>query len=220
MGFLADLKAISNVQKIKMGGSEKLSVSQITGLIVNMMDARTNLPPQEFYKIAALFDQLRKDKTKKTMNYSAYLRAASDVIMRFDSIAPYEKYCGGDSSECFALLEAIRKDEKKSSDVKTGEAEKQYALQLVEQSNGVITIDDAIKFVQILAMKQGYSTDVIIDAFDDFTGVIVNQYGEISSVAKVSFFLGVLNANGIINDIEMEEMRESFVKAIMSRLAK
>lgn len=95
MGILADIKAIKNVQKIKNGENVKLSISQITGLITNMVEAKKNLEPEQFQDIYKLFTELRTCNTKMEMNLDEYYRTAKDIIKRFDSIAPYEKYSGG-----------------------------------------------------------------------------------------------------------------------------
>lgn len=43
MGLFADIKAMKEVAKIKKGQEENLSISQVTGLITNMMDSKNNL---------------------------------------------------------------------------------------------------------------------------------------------------------------------------------
>ena len=64
MGLFSDILAISNVQKIKNGKTSKLSISQITGLITNMADAKNNLNREDFQKVYKLFLELRKCTTK------------------------------------------------------------------------------------------------------------------------------------------------------------
>lgn len=218
MGIIADMKAISAVQKIYGGEKAKLSISQITGLLVNLMDAQKNLSALEFEQLYAVFNQLRKDKKKTLMNYSVYLHTAVDIIKQFDLIAPYELYCGGESGEFAGLLKSIRKKKNSSSNM-VCVAEKQYIEELVDKSNGVISDDDAKDFVHILTKFQGHNKEKIIDDFDDFIGSIVDKYGEIQSLAKVTFFIGVLNANGIISESEMNNMRDNFTRIIISNLS-
>ena len=60
MGLFADIKAIGAVQKIKNGGVCKLTIAQITGLLINLPDAEKNLSKQEFDQVYALFKEMRK----------------------------------------------------------------------------------------------------------------------------------------------------------------
>ncbi|MBE6806821.1 MAG: hypothetical protein E7527_02230 [Ruminococcaceae bacterium] len=218
MGIFADLRAIANVQKIRNGSTAKLSISQITNLLVNMMDARNNLSVQQYREVCILFERLRKDKKKIKVDYREYLRIALGIIMEFDLIAPYELFCGGDSEEFSLLLNAVRQETRPSADFELSMEEKQYAKELVKKSNGIITEEESIGFVKILLLQARFDKEKIIDAFDDFSYDIVNKCGEISSIAKVSFFIGALNANGIISESEMHEMNDSFNKVIMETL--
>ena len=80
MGLFDDIKAMKDIQKIKSGGKAKLSISQITGLITNMMDARKNLSPKEFENIYNLFNNLRKCNTKIEMDIEGFNKVCIDII--------------------------------------------------------------------------------------------------------------------------------------------
>lgn len=109
MGVFSDIKAMSDLQKIKSrGGKAKLSISQIVNLIVNMSDAQRNLPPEQFKLVYAFYTLCRQSKTKIKMDYDGYLDTASKLILRFDEIAPYEKYSGNGEVETQMMLEEIR----------------------------------------------------------------------------------------------------------------
>jgi len=94
MGFLSDMKAAINVQKIKNGVLAKLSISQIVCLIVNLPDAQRNLTAQQFQDIYAAYKELRRCKSKLTLSIEGYYDVASRIILLLDEIAPYEKYSG------------------------------------------------------------------------------------------------------------------------------
>jgi hypothetical protein len=91
------LKAITVVQKIKNGGTASLSKSQIVSIIINLSDASKNLSPDIFTKLERLYQQLRKDKLKTTMDYKLYIETCSQIISEFEKIAPFELYNGDDS---------------------------------------------------------------------------------------------------------------------------
>lgn len=96
----SDYKAMMDVQRIKtFGGTARLSISQITCLIVNLPDAQDNLPPEQFQKVLQLFYRLRADKKRVRMDMDGYLATAMGIVKQFNSIAPYEKYSGEENEE-------------------------------------------------------------------------------------------------------------------------
>lgn len=108
MGLISDFKAMVGVQRIKNGGKTRLSVSQITALIVNMSDARHLLPEEQFNDVYTLFKRLRKVKKKKRMDITGYYDVSSKIIMRFNMIAPYIMYSGNPPAEAQLLMETIQ----------------------------------------------------------------------------------------------------------------
>lgn len=218
MGFFSDIKAIGSVQKIKNGGTAKLSISQITGLIINLPDARNNLPANKFNQVYELFNKLRTCNTKMELDYNGYLQQAVDIIKRFDAIAPYEKYSGGNEVEFSFLMEDIRAEGNTyntATDDFIDNEKEQYAKQLVQQSNEMIALEDAKQFVDILLRYSVYGKNDCLDAFDVFVDNIVKKYGAIPSIKIVSFFMGALNANGIITQTELDSMSKNFTNELI-----
>ena len=114
MGIFSDIKAMTDLQKIKSrGGKAKLSISQIVCLIVNMPDAQRNLPPEQFKLVYAFYTLCRQSKTKVKMDYDGYLDTASKLILKFNEIAPYEKYSGNGEVETQLLLDELRENYEK-----------------------------------------------------------------------------------------------------------
>lgn len=109
MGVLSDIKAMADVQRIKNGGTANLSISQIVCLIVNLQDAKKNLPKQQFEAVYFTFKQFRKQKEKMELTIEGYYRVASGIILLFNQIAPYEKYSGMNQIETRLLLKEIQK---------------------------------------------------------------------------------------------------------------
>lgn len=107
MGFFSDLKAAVSVQKIKTGGTAKLSISQITCLIVNMSDAKRNLEATQFEEVYSLYCKLRKCKTKITLDINGYYDISAKIVVLFNKIAPYEKFSGMNEIEAKFLLTEI-----------------------------------------------------------------------------------------------------------------
>ena len=107
MGIFSDIKAMGCVQKIKRGGFAELSVSQIACLLINLPDAKSKLPPEQYEEIYSLFKEMRKCTTKMPMEMTAYCDVAEKIILEFDKIAPYEMYCGGNEFEYSILMSDI-----------------------------------------------------------------------------------------------------------------
>lgn len=108
MGLFSDIRAVGAVQKIKKGGTAKLTISQITGLLINLPDAERNLSKKEFEEIYALFKEMKTCNTSMQMNIELFMDTAVKIIKRFDRVAPYEKYSGGNEIEFSFLMEDIR----------------------------------------------------------------------------------------------------------------
>lgn len=109
MGIFSDVSALIKVQKIKKGGTEKLSIGQITNLIINLPDAQKHTSEAEFQQIYALYQRLRQCRTKLETDFEGYLKTAVKIIALFDRIAPYEQYSGGDPIETAFLMSEVRR---------------------------------------------------------------------------------------------------------------
>ena len=216
VGLFSDIKAIGSIQKIKRGGCANLSVSQITGVLINLTDARRNLRYREFSEIYQLFNELRANKTKKKMNHESYVLQAIEIIKQFDNIAPYEKYSGGDSFETAMFMESIRSEEIEQEfiqdEIAINEEKELYITQMVQQSNGIISLEDAQQFMSVLNVFIESGKEETLNAFKVFSNNIIKKGDALSSLTKIPFFMGILNVNEIITQSELEKMREKFAK--------
>lgn len=216
MGIFGDIIAISNVQKIKNGKTAKLSMSQITGLITNMTDARNNLNREDFQKVYKLFLELRKCTTKLELNYENYIEVAIDIIKKFDKIAPYEKYSGGNELEFSFFMKDIRE----SQNYEFNMEESNYIEYILTSSNNIIDVEDAEEFINVLRVYSQQGKTKAIDEFDFWAQKITERNDIAKSTAKVSFLLGVLNANNIIDENEMSIMKKQFIQEMKEQLMK
>ena len=214
MGLFSDILAISNVQKIKNGKTAKLSMSQITGLITNMTDARNNLNIEDFQKVYKLFLELRKCTTKLELNYENYIEVAIDIIKKFDKIAPYEKYSGGNELEFSFFMKDIRE----SQNYEFNMEESNYIEYILTSSNNIIDVEDAEEFINVLRAYSQQGKTKAIDEFDFLAQKITERNDIAKSTAKVSFLLGVLNANNIIDENEMSIMKKQFIQEMQEQL--
>lgn len=215
MGFFADIKAISDVQKIKSGKIAELSISQITGLIVNMTEAKNNLSSEKFKEIYNLFLELRKCNTKIKMDQNAYIEMCLEIIQKFDVIAPYEKYSGSNEMEISFLMNDIRKENNNNF----SKEELEYINIIVNSSNEMATEEDAQKFVKILRLFI-YGKEKVLLEFDKFTKDVIQRNGAIKSTGTIPFFLGILNSNNIITENEMNQLSNKYQKELLDILMK
>lgn len=214
MGLLADFKAVKDVQRIKAGGTAKLSIAQITNLIVNLPDAEKNLPAQEFKSIYALYGELRKCTTKMEMDMNGYLGTVVDIIKRFDVIAPYEKYSGGNELELSFLMNEIRKlpDDDPNA---LSEEDKKYYNYVIEQSSGLINQEDACELMSVINSFDRFGKQTALRKFDELAQKIVKRNDMVSAVSKIGFLAGALVPNGILSKEESDALSKSYIEKLV-----
>ena len=57
--------------------------------------------------------------------------------------------------------------------------------------------------------------DITLESFENLKDKIIERSGPILSITKISFLLGVLNSNGIINENEMNVLGDKYQEEIM-----
>ena len=222
MGFFADIQAIKGVTRIKSGGTAKLSISQITCLITNMPDARKNLSNSEFESVYALYKELRKCNTKMEMDTDGYVDTAVKIIKKFDEIAPYEKYSGGNELEFSFMMDDIREfpDEsnifsvQKRKEIVFDEEDKKYMDYIMEQSSGQVNQDDARDIMRVIYYNHEYGKAEALKEFDIVINRIIENNG-IDALYKVSFLSGLLCPNGVVTKEESDELSNKYSIAVM-----
>ena len=92
----------------------------------------------------------------------------------------------------------------------------EYALSIVNSSESIISIGDAIEFTNILVLYSSSksSKNNVLKEFEFFTNYIVCKYGRALSTHIIPFFINELNKNGIITDSENNVMKENFIENI------
>ena len=225
MGLFDGFKAMKEVNKIKKGGKGNLSIAQITNLIINLPDAKAKLSSEEFNQIYNLFNELQKCNTKMELDKEEYYNTAADIITKFDKIAPYEKYGGGNELEYSFMMDEIhRNEEKKIEKVKEIlednilPEELEYANVVADSSNGIVTRVDAKEFIKVLHVYSIYGKEQAISEFEKISKYLIDNNGAIKALSQISYLLGVMNANQIITQNEMEELSQRYQDIIMKLL--
>ena len=57
--------------------------------------------------------------------------------------------------------------------------------------------------------------NITLENFENLKNKIIERSGPILSITKISFLLGVLNSNGIINENEMNVLGDKYQEEIM-----
>lgn len=94
----------------------------------------------------------------------------------------------------------------------------EYANIIVQNSKGTVDIEDAMKFVSIVSSSVDKSKKQILEQFDILTTELINKYGAINSIFKISYLLGVMNSNNIINEMEMRDLSKKYSNDVINQL--
>lgn len=211
MSFLSDIKAIKDISNLKNGGTATLSYSQITDFIINLSDAKKKLSQSQYEAIYSLYKEMRKCKTKFVMDMNEYLNACVKIINKFDAIAPYEKYSGGNEIEYSFLMDELRKEKNTvPTNTDLDEDEKQYIKYIIEKSSGIINNADAINFIKVLQCYHQYGKTKAIYQFNSMLKEIIKEKPMTNSLASISFLSGLLEANGILTESESNSLIEKY----------
>ena len=223
MGLFDGLIAMKEVNKIKKGGKGKLSIAQITNLIINLPDAKNKLTNEEFNKVYNLFNEMQKCNTKMELDKNGYYNTATDIITKFDKIAPYEKFGGGNELEYSFLMDEIHKN-KNTIDIREQindtllPEEIEYANVIADSSKGMIMVEDANEFIKVLHTYSVNGKENALNEFKSLSEYLINKNGEIKALSQVSYLLGVMNANQIITQDEMNNLSKEYQDTIMKLL--
>lgn len=226
MGLLRDVRAMNDVQKIKKGGTAKLSISQITCLITNMPDAHKNLSSEEFNKVYELYKQMRKCNTKLLLDVNGYLDTAEKIIREFDKIAPYEKYSGGNEIEFSFLMEDIREapneenspSAQRCAEIIFDDEDRKYIKYIVEQAHGQVTIDDAQSIMKVLYCFHENGKTEALKKFDMLANKIIKENPPVNALTKISFLSGLLYPNGVLSKEESDNLSKKYSNPLMDLL--
>jgi hypothetical protein len=152
------------------------------------------------------------------MGMEEYLEISIEIIKEFDKIAPYEKYSGGNEIEMAFLMKDIRD----SSQTEKNEEEeyKNYMLYLLENSNGMIDLEDAYDFMKVLHVYSKDGKDVALKEFDLLFKKIIESSNPAITISKISFLLGVLNSNEIIDVNEMNKLADKYQNECLNLIMK
>ena len=224
MGLFDGIKGMKEVNKIRNGGKGNLSIAQITNLIINLPDAKNKLSNDEYNQVYSLFNDLQKCNTKMEMGKEEYYNTAVDIIRKFDKIAPYEKYSGGNELEFSFLMDKIHNNDKENAnkvkkiiDDTILPEELEYANVVADSSNGIVSREDSKEFIKVIHIYSVSGKEDSINKFKEMAQMLIDN-NKIKAISQISYLLGVMNANKIISQSEMDILSKEYQDKIMKLL--
>lgn len=98
----------------------------------------------------------------------------------------------------------------------------EYARYLMKEATFSIEYEDALEFSQLLHRYTVVGKKETVENFFEFNKRFFEKFGAISPIAITmsSYFMGALNANGIISNDELDEMSENLIDSIGDIISK
>ena len=93
MGFFTYYTKVKKISK-SLTATAYFTPSEIVSAIVNLLEAKKNLTPKEYFYVSVVFDKFNNSKNKLLLNQESFLDLCNDIIAHFDLIAPYYMFCG------------------------------------------------------------------------------------------------------------------------------
>lgn len=224
MGLFTGLKAMKAVKQIKNGGKAKLSYAMVSMLIINLQDAKAKLPPEKFAAVEKQFMDFQKCDTLFEVDKEGYLELCNDVIKKFDAIAPYEKYSGGNELEFSMLMDDVRKEESKKKELidkafsDSFDVDEKFVKALLAECP-MATRQDAVEFYNIVMVSKVRGKQVALKRFDNF--VENKAKGSLQdAMMVVPYLCGSLYPCGVITQAESNDLGKKYSNKLIDMMIK
>lgn len=212
MGLFTGIKAMKAAKKVKNGGKAKFSYAMISMLIVNLQDAKAKLPPEQYAAVEKQFMDFQKCDTLFEVDVNGYLELCDDVIKKFDAIAPYEKYSGGNELEFSILMDNKRKEENRKKEIVNDSLSESVKIneefiKTVLAENPMASREDAIEFYKVVMEGKIKGKQAALKRFDTFVDDVAKRNPQ-NAMLIIPYFCGALNGGGIISKAESDDLSQ------------
>ncbi len=133
MGIFDGIKSLKAVNDIRNGNIASLSYGMLVNGLINLQDAQRKLSKEQFSRVYALYKDFKKCTTPIKMDQYSYIYHCKEIIGKFDEIAPYELYSGGNELEFSLMMDDLRKE--KQTGVDTCSIDEDYVGMIIDESN-------------------------------------------------------------------------------------
>ncbi len=231
MGLFGN-RIMRNVRKIYNGGTAKLSVADISNVIINLFDAKRNLTPEQFSGVHVMYKKCQEKTEMRLLDKDAYLETALNLILEFDKAAPYEYYSGGQTQQWASALNTLREEEQAKRknnyqflliclyEEECTDKHRGYVSYL-RKSCPTLTLPQAKAFMGILILNDIKGTDYSLKAFDKLINCWISNLSadELQSmVLSVPFCCGTLSSNRVISQAQSDSLSKQYCDSITNAI--
>lgn len=82
MGFFTYYTKVKKISK-SLTATAYFTPSEIVSAIVNLLEAKKNLTPKEYFYVSVVFDKFNNSKNKLLLNQESFLDLCNDIIAHF-----------------------------------------------------------------------------------------------------------------------------------------
>ena len=147
-------------------------------------------------------------KTKFKVDIDGWWKLTREVIDKFDDVAPYEKYFGGNEFEMHMLQQSRKREElatASNKEVEYDERELSYIEHIIENGRSAkITHEEAVVIFEIIKIGCDQGKEAAIYQAAKFSTILKGKYSIEWWGIKMAYLYGTLKANDIISSSELE----------------
>ena len=225
MGLFTGIKAMNAVKKIKNGGTAKISYSMISMLLVNLPEAKAKLSTEEFKQVEKLFLDFKNANTLFEVDKDGYLALCEEVIKKYDRIAPYELYSGGNELEFSMMMDELRsEDTQKKERVKEAQRDVVDSFEVDESTIQTIMVnspflqrEDAVEFYRVMVENSINGKTAALERFDRNAKKLIETDRQ-RAFFVVSFLCGLLEPTGIVTHDESNNLSKKYSDLIINAM--
>ena len=228
MGLFSGITALKEMKRIRAGGKGKLSLAQVTNLIINLPDAKKNLSQDQFKTVLDLFNKMQKCTTKFDLDLDGYYETAVKIIQQFDALAPYEKYSGGNEIETSFLMSEIRGASKNIEALldlsmycnpKDAEDDIQMILKESNKFISCVSREDAEAIIAVGMCNQIFGKETALKAFDALVKSILHRGNDgLATTMEISFLAGALCPSKVLTKDESDALAKKYTQPILDKM--
>lgn len=160
-------------------------------------------------------NELRKLNAEKEKNDLKTKVFCTNCGKEIDYKWKYCKFCGSELEN-----NNVNENFNKVSDKNFSHEEENYINVMMNNSKGIVDRIEAEEFMNVLKIFNSKGKNDALNEFDVFIKKSTQRKGPIKSISIRSFFLGVMNSNGIINEKEMNDLGKKYQDELLDMMMK
>lgn len=106
--MLSGASAATSMMLLQKGERAKMSNAQIALLVIDMAWAKKKLEKDQYKKMKKLYAEVQKETDRELVDMNEFVDKAVDIVKRFETIAPYEMFCGNEKDSYAPIMKQLR----------------------------------------------------------------------------------------------------------------